>query len=266
VYRDSFAKPEMLVAVTDFHVLAGFRPADEAATALEDLGILRLGPIADDLQAGTPTGEAFLRLLDWPLDDRTALVEEVRAAGGRRAPEPITRWVESLAARYPADPGVVGVLLLNYLTLRPSQGLYVRPGQIHAYIHGTGVEILGGSDNVVRGGLTPKHVSTADLRAVLAVDAVSPWLVEPVADAVGWETWPVPQPEFELRRLRIDGGLLQISPRGPAVLLCLEGKVELDDAGLRVTLGPGESAFVPASVATLDVGGNGVLICANPGR
>jgi mannose-6-phosphate isomerase len=164
---------------------------------------------------------------------------------------------------------VVGVLLLNYLTLHPSQGLFVRPGQIHAYLSGTGVEILGSSDNVVRGGLTPKHVSTADVRAVLAVDAATPWLVEPIevveaAGAASWEAWPVPQPEFQLRRLRVDGDC-QISPRGPAVLLCLEGKVELDDTDQRVTLGPGESAFVPASATVLAVGGNGMLICANPG-
>jgi mannose-6-phosphate isomerase len=263
VYRDPFGKPEMLVAVTDFHVLAGFRAAPEAAAAVEALGIERLGPLVEQLRAGTPTGEVFLRLLDWPVDDRSALVDEVRVAS-HRASEPITPWVGSLAARYPADPGVVGVLLLNYLTLHPSQGLYVRPGQIHAYLRGTGVEILGGSDNVVRGGLTPKHVSTADLRAVLAVGAATPRLVEPVAEGAGWETWPVPQPEFELRRLRVDG-VRQISPRGPAVLLCLEGKLELDDADQRVTLGPGESAFVPASAKVLEVGGNGALICANPG-
>ncbi len=269
VYRDPFAKPEMLVAVTDFQVLVGFRAAPEAAAALEALGIERLGPLVEDLLAGTPTGEVFLRLLDWTVDDRTALVDEVRVAGSHRTWEPITPWIESLSHQYPADPGVVGVLLLNYLTLHPSQGLFVRPGQIHAYLSGTGVEILGSSDNVVRGGLTPKHVSTADVRAVLAVDAATPWLVEPIevveaAGAASWEAWPVPQPEFQLRRLRVDGDC-QISPRGPAVLLCLEGKVELDDTDQRVTLGPGESAFVPASATVLAVGGNGMLICANPG-
>jgi mannose-6-phosphate isomerase len=271
VYRDPFGKPEMLVAVTDFHVLAGFRAAHEAAASVEALGIGRLGPLVEELRGGTPTGEVFLRLLDWPAGDRSALVDEVRVASSHRASEPIAPWVGSLATRYPADPGVVGVLLLNYLTLRPSQGLFVRPGQIHAYLRGTGVEILGGSDNVVRGGLTPKHVSTADLRAVLAVAAATPWIVEPVdvvnpvTGVADWESWPVPQPEFELRRLRVDGSPRQIPPRGPAVLLCLEGKVELDDRDQRVTLGPGESAFVPATAAVLEVGGNGVLICANPG-
>ena len=72
-----------------------------------------------------------------------------------------------MAANYPSDPGVIGVLLLNHVTLRPLEGLYVRPGQIHAYLHGTGIEVLGGSDNVIRGGLTSKHVSAVELRAIL---------------------------------------------------------------------------------------------------
>jgi mannose-6-phosphate isomerase len=168
-----------------------------------------------------------------------------------------------LAATYPSDPGVVGVLLLNYLTLHPLQGLYVRPGQIHAYLHGTGIEVLGGSDNVIRGGLTPKHVSAVELRAILCVDAAVPALVAPVASPGGGQTWPTPQPEFEVRRQHI-GAMERLVPSGPAVLLCLEGKLEIGDRDGSVTLGPGESAFAFAG-ADLAVAGSGVLVRANPG-
>jgi mannose-6-phosphate isomerase len=157
----------------------------------------------------------------------------------------------------------VGALLLNYLTLHPMQGLYVRPGQIHGYLHGTGIEVLGGSDNVIRGGLTPKFVSVSQLRAILSVDAATPALVVPVASPDGGQSWPTPQPEFELRQQNI-AAMERLVPGGPAVLLCLEGKLEIGDRDGSVTLGPGESAFAFGG-ADLAVAGNGVLVRASPG-
>lgn len=267
-YRDPFAKPEMLMALTDFEVLTGFRPADEAAAVLGGLGIDRLDPLIEALRSGTPTGEVFLRLIEWPAHDRAALVAEVSAAfdGGV-----IGEWVARLAAAYPTDPGVVGILLLNYLTLRAWQGLYVAPGQIHGYLHGTGVEILGGSDNVIRGGLTPKPVSVRELSAILAVDAAVPTVLdlEPLAPPTGGEqVWPTRRPEFELRRTQV-GSLgaptrEHLASGGPAVLLCLEGELEICDRDGTLTIGPGESAFAFAGTE-LEVGGTGVLLQAIPG-
>jgi mannose-6-phosphate isomerase len=219
-YRDPFGKPEMLVALTDFHILQGFRPAQEAAAALSALQVGGLAPLIEALQGGTPTGEVFLRLIEWPTGDRARIVSDVAAACRVVATDGVGPWVCRLAAAYPADPGVVGVLLLNYLTLRPLQGLYVRPGQIHAGLHGTGIEILGGSDNVIRGGLTPKFVSVSELRAILSVDAAPPAVVEAVASSDGGKTWPTPGPEFKLRRQQI-GSMERLAPGGPAVLLCL---------------------------------------------
>ena len=262
-YRDPFGKPELLVALTDFHVLQGFRPADEAAATLSALHVEGLAPLIEALQGGTPTGEVFLRLIEWPAADRARIVSDVAAACSAFAADGVGPWIAGLAANYPSDPGVIGVLLLNYLTLHPLEGLYVRPGQIHAYLHGTGVEVLGGSDNVIRGGLTPKHVSAVELRAILHVDAAPPGLVVPVASTEGGQTWPTPQPEFELRRHQITA-MTRLAPSGPAVLLCLEGELEIGDADGSVTLGPGESAFAFAG-ADLAVAGSGVLVRADPG-
>jgi mannose-6-phosphate isomerase len=262
-YGDPFGKPELLVALTDFHVLQGFRPAEEAAATLSALCVDGLAPLIEALQDGTPTGEVFLRLIEWPASDRVRIVAEVAAACVAIAANGVGPWIAGLAANYPSDPGVIGVLLLNYLTLRPLEGLYVRPGQIHAYLHGTGIEVLGGSDNVIRGGLTPKHVSAVELRAILSVDAAAPAVVAPVASSEGGQTWPTPQLEFELRRQDI-GAMERLAPGGPAVLLCLEGELEIGDREGSVTLGPGESAFAFAG-ADLAVAGRGVLVRADPG-
>ena len=262
-YRDPFGKPEMLVALTDFDVLQGFRPADEAAATLSALRIDGLDPLIEALQGGTPTGQVFLRLIDWPADDCVRIVAEVSATCRALGADGVFPWIARLAATYPGDPGVVGVLLLNHLTLHPLQGLYVRPGQIHAYLHGTGIEVLGGSDNVIRGGLTPKHVSAAELRAILSVDAAAPALVAPIVSADGGQTWPTPQPEFELRRQQISG-LERLELGGPSVLLCLDGELEIGEPDSIVSLGSGESAFAFGD-ADIAVAGSGVLVRANPG-
>ncbi len=257
------ASPRLLVALTDFDVLQGFRPADEAAATLSALRVDGLDPLIEALQGGTPTGEVFLRLIDWPADDCARIVAEVSAACSALAADGVFPWIARLAATDPGDPGVVGVLLLNHLTLQPLQGLYVRPGQIHAYLHGTGIEVLGGSDNVIRGGLTSKHVSAVELRAILSVDAAAPALVAPVASADGGQTWPTPRPEFELRRQQISG-LERLELGGPSVLLCLEGELEIGEPDSIVSLGSGESAFAFGD-ADVAVAGSGVLVRANPG-
>jgi len=262
-YRDPFGKPEMLVALTDFDVLQGFRPADEAAATLSALRVDGLDPLIEALQGGTPTGAVFLRLIDWPADDCVRIVAGVSAACSALGADGVFPWIARLAATYPSDPGVVGVLLLNHLTLQPLQGLYVRPGQIHAYLHGTGIEVLGGSDNVIRGGLTAKHVSVAELCAILSVDAAAPALVAPVVSADAGQTWPTPQPEFELRRQQISG-LERLELGGPSVLLCLEGELEIGEPDSIVSLGSGESAFAFGD-ADVAVTGSGVLVRANPG-
>jgi mannose-6-phosphate isomerase len=264
-YRDPFAKPEMLVALTDFDLFAGFRAADEAAAVLGGVGIDRLDALISRLRSGTPTGEVFLQLIEWPAHDRAALVAEVAAAFGGGV---IGGWVARLAAAYPTDPAVVGVLLLNFLTLRPWQGLYVQPGQIHGYLRGTGVEILGGSDNVIRGGLTPKPVSVSELRAILAVDAAVPAVVDLDPLVGGEQVWPTARPEFELRRKQVGApgapASEHLASAGPAVLFCLEGKLHICDRDGALAIGPGESAFAFAGTE-LEVSGAGVLLLAIPG-
>jgi len=264
-YRDPYAKPEMLVAITDFQVLLGFRPAVEAADALHRLGIQALSGVASALRGGAPTGEAFLTIVDWPVARRRELVAEVRA-GAVTSDDPRAPWLVFLADRYPDDPGVAGVVLLNYVRLHDGQGVYVAPGQIHAYLQGTGVEILGGSDNVVRGGLTPKHVAVGELRRVLSCEAVPPSIIEPVACGDGEEMWITPRPEFALSRLRLDDSTREFAVSQPQILLCIEGKVEVGAADVRVVLGGGESAFVTADTGPVTASGRGVLLRATPGR
>ena len=260
-YRDPYAKPEILMALTDFEALLGFRPASQAAAALRALGVPRLAPVVEALESGRSTGQAFLMLVDWPSHERADLVSEVRKAAAR-VDDAHVAWVAWLAQRYPADPGVVGVALLNYVRLRPDEAVYIEPGQIHAYLRGTGIELLGGSDNTLRGGLTPKHVAVDELRRVLSIEPAPPSVLQPVSYPDGVERWPSPRPEFELCRLRPDGDTFELSRGGPAIFLCLDGKIELAVPDSKVTLAGGESAFLTADSVGATLTGSGVVICA----
>jgi len=269
-YRDPYGKPEMIVALTRFEALQGFRPAVEALPLLEGLGVELLAGLAEELRAGLSVGEAFLRLVEWPTDQRAELVGQclvgARTARVREPLHAVYGWIESLATRYPTDPGVIAPALLNYAALEPGHALLVGPGQIHAYLYGTGVEILGASDNVIRGGLTPKHVSVSDLRSVLDLSSRVPTIATPVSEGGAEEFWRAPFQEFELSWLLVTSTEVALRRRGPEVILCASGSAEIADDANQVALGPGESAFATATGGRLRVSGAGVLMRATPRR
>jgi mannose-6-phosphate isomerase len=264
IFRDPYAKPELLVAVSDFDALIGFRAADDVAASLAELEIDSLRPTIERLRAGSAPGEEFVRLLRWPAEGRDGLVAGVEAAGSRSTAT-VAPWLPRLARRYPGDPAVAGVLFLNHVRLSPAQGVFVAPGQIHAYLRGIGVEALASSDNVVRAGLTVKHVAVEQLESMLDVHAARLPVVEPVRSTDAVENWPVPAPEFELLRVRLDGRRVELPVSGPAIVLCLAGAAEFAGDDRSLSLRQGESAFVAANCSALSVVGTGMLMCARPG-
>ena len=166
--------------------------------------------------------------------------------------EVLTMFLE-LAAAYPGDIGALAALLLNYFTLEPGEALYLDAGQLHAYQSGLGVEIMANSDNVLRGGLTSKHVDVPELVRVLKFEALeSPRAKTRAADggAVG-EEFVLPMEDFRLSRYALgEGAELAVESDGPAIVLCTSGEaVGRGAAGEELTLPPGQAAWVPASDA-----------------
>jgi mannose-6-phosphate isomerase len=261
-YRDANAKPEMVLAISPFEALLGFRSSTEAAEALASLRVRSLDGVVAALRDGAATGDAFLQLVQWPLAERAQLIAAVRAAASS---DQDLAWVVELADRHPDDPGVVAALLLNRRTLAPGQACYVAPGVIHAYLRGTAIEVLGCSDNVVRAGLTAKHIAVEELRSLLTRTATPPVLLEPHATSDGEERWQVPRPEFQLARLRVDGKSVAARRGEPELLLCVSGKVEVCGGDQSVGLRSGESCFVDASTPELTFVGQGVTVRATPG-
>lgn len=168
VYTDDQPKPELLCALTPFEALCGIRPVDASLSLLAELGIAD-GQLARALASDGP-GTALIGLYRGTIDART-VVEACRASSRAEA-----GWIRRLDQRYPGDPSVAVALLLNHVVLEPGQALRLDAGNLHAYLCGAGIELMGASDNVVRAGLTVKPV---DIDELLRIADPTP-LAEPV--------------------------------------------------------------------------------------
>ncbi len=228
-YADPFHKPELLVALEDFDALCGFRPLGEAADVLGALGIPELDPVVRMLSAGDLRGS-----LGTLLSLKREVVERVAAH------DPLAA---RLARFHPGDPGVVVALLLNRRMLRAGEAVWMPARTLHAYIEGAGVEIMAASDNVLRGGLTRKHVDVPELLRVLNFEPCQVPVISAEPVAAGVVTWPVPVPDFRLYRVVVNGAPVTLDPAGPRTVLCLTGPASVRDNDGAVTLSGGEPAF-----------------------
>ena len=253
-YKDPNHKPELIVALTEFRALAGFRPVPDTAAFFAELGSAELDRYATLL----PTdGEGDLRalfttLISLPHQPRVELIESVqRAAEDLVDQHSAPAWMVDAAEvylelnrAYPGDVGVLAALLLNVLTLAPGEAAFLRAGQLHAYLSGLGVEVMANSDNVLRGGLTTKHVDVPELVKVLDFST----LENPRAEAApshGGVEFQLPVDSFAVRVHSLaHGETLVIDEDGPAIVLCTSGEVRGPDG---FVLSQGNAAWAPAS-------------------
>jgi mannose-6-phosphate isomerase len=175
------------------------------------------------------------------------------------------RWLVELAGRYPSDAGVLAPLLLNYVALEPGEALYLGAGSPHAYLHGVGIEIMASSDNVLRGGLTEKHVDIDELERVVRFESSTVTKLQPRVTAAGEAVYRTPAPEFRLSRLELDDHSFSTAVLGPEILLCWQGKLRVQSGSVELDLERGTSAFVPAHSARYSVEGSGTLFRASVG-
>ncbi|MGW7033137.1 mannose-6-phosphate isomerase, class I [Streptomyces xanthophaeus] len=257
-YKDPNHKPEMICALTPFDGLCGFRAPHEAAELLEGLGVDSLKPYADLLRAhpeGAALREVLTAVLTADRDQMAATVTEA-AAAAERLGGPYKPYA-SLVHDYPGDPGVIAAMLLNHVQLQPGEAMFLGAGVPHAYIDGLGVELLANSDNVLRAGLTPKHVDVPELLKIVKFESGDPKVLRPEGDAE--EVYETPIDEFRLSRfLLAPGGASRTLPAGaPQILLCTAGSPKAGE----LTLAPGESVFVPAD-EKVELSGTGTVFRA----
>ncbi|MFJ5922678.1 mannose-6-phosphate isomerase, class I [Kitasatospora sp. NPDC092948] len=265
-YRDDNHKPELVCALSEFEGLCGFRTPAGAADLMASLDVPGLDPLIDLLRT-EPEPEALSGALAEALaltgEQGRATVDAVARAVTASAPSDPTGELAGYAfaaAEHPGDPGLVAALLLNYVRLQPGEALYLGAGVPHAYLRGTGVEIMANSDNVLRCGFTPKHVDVPELLKVVAFRSGRPEIMRPEPDADGELLYPVPIDEFRLSRYHLAERPVVLPGDAPQILFCTGGTVELTSDGQELTLRQGESAFLPANGAKTVLTGAGAHV------
>ncbi|MDH6235964.1 mannose-6-phosphate isomerase, class I [Cryobacterium sp. CG_9.6] len=292
-YRDPFHKPELIFALSDtFEALSGFRDLTEVRRIIGELRALDVAtdnpqPGALDALESRLTGpDAVSDTVDWLLRDGRGgdsgevkwLVERVvalahhavfLAAGGAVisfATELAT--VQALAAEYPGDPGIVIALLVNRVSLKRGEALYLPAGNIHAYLSGLGVEVMAASDNVLRGGLTPKHIDIDELLAVLDFTPVAPPYLVPIIESEGVSVFRPDVADFQLVHIVASASsapapeMRQFALTGPGIAICTSGGFLVAGSGASVTLKRGQAVYVTPDEGVLTFAGAGEVFLA----
>ena len=273
-YKDTNHKPEMVLALTRFQAVAGFRAPRRAVEVLAGLDsvlarrmrrTLRLNPTRYGIrQVFSDVVSAATRPSPQEIDE---LVTEITARfeAGTSPSLRVDSNVLKMAVTFPGDPGIAAALLLNPVTLQPGEALFVPAGSVHAYISGLGVEVMASSDNVLRAGLTAKHIDVPEMLA--CVDYVAAPPVRPAPEYLSRATraYYAPVDDFELMVTTVVAadGRLPVPGRGPRILLAVEGAMTLVTQAGSQTLAQGEAVFVGADERGLSVEGEGTLIQAD---
>jgi mannose-6-phosphate isomerase len=255
-YRDENHKPEIICALTDFHALCGFRRLADSVKLFRGLGLDVTLLERHGLRA------YFEHVMTLPKAAQGALVDQLVDASR----SPVKGFVaecelaQRLAALYPRDVGIVGAMLLNLVRLAPGEALFLDAGNLHAYVEGTGIELMANSDNVLRGGLTPKHVDVPELLSVLNFHDGPPKVLWPSAGAEA--VYATAAPDFRLSRITVEGTSVTLPARGAQLLLVTEGEVTVKDTVLR----RGDSVFIGDDEGEVALSGRGTAFRATTGN
>lgn len=250
-YRDRNHKPELLCALTPFDAMCGFRRRSEILALLSQLDLPELAFLHAALSEPDPLRRAFTAVLTEPDPGPAVAALSRRVAEVTSGPLLATRLA---ADQHSGDIGVLLTLLLNYLHLKPGESIYLDAGIVHAYLQGTAVEVMANSDNVLRCGLTPKHVDVEELlRITDFTELPDPRWHENAG------RFEVPVSDFGLTRLSVRAPTT-VRDVGPQIILCTSGHVRVDE----LDVSPGHAVFVPAGMAST-VDGDGLAFVAGVG-
>ena len=266
-YRDDNHKPECICALTPFWALCGFRKISTIVSyfravcpdGLKDqLTALKQNPSSRGLK------QFFSMLLTLDADHRQSIIDEavsnVRQWEGKDA---AYEWILKLSDSYPHDIGILSPILLNLLCLEPGQAIFLGAGQLHAYLDGVGIELMANSDNVLRGGLTPKHIDVPELLRVLHFDEREVTFLK--SDKVNnhERVYACPAEEFALSMITLPEheSYLRLDGKSVEILLCTAGRAELMDLDRKdnLSLKKGMSAIIPAAVKRYKIEGQATL-------
>ena len=273
-YKDANHKPEMIVALTEFEALCGFRNEPQIRNLLldmveaPDVSATFVAISQSWLDAFNAGGTAALvaSILEPKFEGQPIELGGFNAELSQLADFSARfELAATLNRLFPGDPGVVVALLMNHVRLEPGQALYLPAGNIHAYIAGLGVELMANSDNVLRGGLTSKHIDVPELLSVLNFEPSPVPFVQPVELAHGLVEYPAAAADFRLYRASVSGSnlLAEIALPSAAIVLCAGGEVDLSNSrGEHELLRRGEAAYISADARHFTLSGSGDVFIA----
>jgi len=270
-YRDPNHKPEILCALTSFQGLKGFRRIPEALALMEKVSrsvlsahLARLGhePTASGLE------EFFSSLMRMDRERQGLAVTEAASIAEKYVDEDRAFfWMVELNRQYPGDVGVFSPLFLNLVKLEPGEAIFLPAGELHAYLQGVGIELMANSDNVLRGGLTPKHIDVPELLKIVDFRAGSAQEVESTGDGPCHRKYVTPTREFLLSVISLDEGecFESSQDRNVEILICVSGGAVVTDLRSREAfdLSKGKSVVIPSAVSGYTLEGNATLYKAS---
>lgn len=261
-YRDRRHKPEMQVALTEFWMLHGFRPLDAVQAALEATD--EFFALAARLRSTDGVSDAnrlrrlYEHVMTLPQDAVDAILAPLAARltpryrAGHLHRSTAEFWAARALEQFPLpggrlDRGIVSIYLMNLVRLEPGQATFIGAGVLHAYLEGVAIELMANSDNVLRGGLTPKHVDVTELLRVVAVESAPPAFVAPIRLSTTEQAFRPPVDEFQLSRVSVAADRPHHAGpvRGADTLLVVEGAGRVHVAEHSLPLERGTSVIIP---------------------
>lgn len=266
-YRDPHSKPECICALTPFWAMCGFRPPQ---TILDHLRMFCGCELKEEISvfAGQCHSEGVRHLIGSLLrlnsERRRKALNEALAHIAAGRPDETFAWIPILARHYPGDIGALAPVWMNVLRLEPGQALFLPEGVLHSYLEGTGIEIMANSDNVIRGGLTSKHIDVAELLKVVNFETHAVERVRTQKRTVAETLYLTPAAEFALSVIELKNGdwFQSGSARNVEILLCIEGRAiaqEMAPGDRRLTIQRGDSVLVPAAAPAYQLIGPATL-------
>lgn len=269
-YKDDRHKPELIVALSDFEALAGFKPLDEIKQLFVDLAEHQ--GVSEGFRTMSANWLALLSETDGLKKLFAAISNSRSNLDGFNAElasladgEARFALAERLNLLYPGDSGVVLSLLLNHIYLEPGEALFLDAGNPHAYIQGLGIEVMASSDNVLRGGLTQKNVDLPELESVINYEVSGQPIISPREISKGLFHYECAAEDFILYRAELSGSVVMadLNLPGESIVLCTAGEVAISNSiDEREVLRRGEAAYIAADSSRFTLVGSGTVFIA----
>lgn len=261
-FKDPNAKPEILCAVTPFWALCGFRPFEEMLTLIDMVHSPTLKEISKPLKKDPHAAglkRFFTQLMNLVESKKAGVIAEVaKFARTHQTLNPAFHWITKLHKLHPNDIGMIAPLLLNLIHLREDEAIYFPPRQLHSYLEGFGMELMGNSDNVLRGGLTPKHLDVEGLIHILNFSPARVHILKPIPVSKAEKMIPSALQEFSLSMIEVRKNVSMTSraSRNIEMMICLKGNGTIEAGQKILKFRQGTSWLVPAAAGVYTIRGN----------